>query len=280
MEVYLRMNEVRFIDLFAGMGGLRLGFEQALESFELHGNSVFVSEIKNHAKEIYLRNFPREEIHGDITKIDAKDIPDFDYLLAGFPCQAFSYAGNRLGFADTRGTLFFDVARILKEKQPNGFLLENVEGLVEHDGGKTFEIMLSVLKDLGYYLNFSILDGQDFGLAQSRRRIYIVGSRHDVPNLDAFTKKSKVFSFIMESDKKADSCEFSKKLFNHYKIEQLYGKQIKDKRGGDNNIHSWDFALKGQVTKKQKELLNSLLKQRRSKKWAPLIGIDQWQLLV
>ena len=269
-----RMKEVRFIDLFAGMGGLRLGFEQALESLGVKGTSVFVSEIKNHAKEAYLRNFPNEEIQGDITKIDAIDIPDFDYLLAGFPCQAFSYAGNRLGFEDTRGTLFFDVARILKEKKPSGFLLENVEGLVEHDGGKTFEVMLSTLKSLGYYLNFKVLDGQHFGLAQSRKRIYIVGSKYNVPELDIFSTKTNVLSSIIEYDKKADPCEFSKKLFKHYSLEQLYGKQIKDKRGGENNIHSWDFALKGQVTKKQKELLDNLLKQRRNKKWAPLIGIE------
>lgn len=270
----LMEKTVKFIDLFAGMGGLRLGFEQALANLGLKGKSVFVSEIKKHAKEAYLRNFLDEEISGDIIAIDAKEIPDFDYLLAGFPCQAFSFAGNRLGFEDTRGTLFFDVARILKEKQPTGFLLENVEGLMEHQKGETLAKMIEVLEELNYHINFKVLDGKEFGLAQSRKRIYIVGSKASKPSLDLFELKQSKLSTVIENDIVAEHCDFSKKKLENYSIKELYGKQIKDKRGGPNNIHSWDFNLKGEITTKQKELLSILLKQRRNKKWAPLIGID------
>ena len=149
-ESNINYQKIKFVDLFAGMGGLRLGFEQGLKELGIQGESVFVSEIKKHAISAYRKNFPNEKIYGDITQIDASMIPDFDILLAGFPCQAFSNAGKRLGFEDTRGTLFFDVARILKEKKPTGFILENVEGLVTHDKGKTLLVIMNTLEELNY----------------------------------------------------------------------------------------------------------------------------------
>ena len=133
------MNTLKFIDLFAGIGGIRLGFEQACKDRDIIAKCVFTSEIKPYAIDVLKQNHPNEEINGDITQISEKDIPDFDVLLGGFPCQAFSSAGKRLGFEDTRGTLFFDIERILKEKQPKGFILENVEGLVNHDKEKATE---------------------------------------------------------------------------------------------------------------------------------------------
>lgn len=127
------MKIIRFIDLFSGIGGIRKGFEQACTEIGINCKCVFSSEIKPYAVSVFKQNHPNEDIFGDITKIEAKEIPDFDFLLAGFPCQAFSAAGKRLGFEDTRGTLFFEVERIIKEKCPLGFVLENVEGLVNHD---------------------------------------------------------------------------------------------------------------------------------------------------
>ena len=113
--------KVKFIDLFAGLGGTRIGFEEACKELGITPQCVFTSEIKKYAVKIYKNNFDNEDVYGDITQIDEKDIPNFDYLLGGFPCQAFSVAGTRKGFKDTRGTLFFDIARIIKEKKPKGF---------------------------------------------------------------------------------------------------------------------------------------------------------------
>lgn len=273
-ESNINYQKIKFVDLFAGMGGLRLGFEQGLKELGIQGESVFVSEIKKHAISAYRKNFPNEKIYGDITQIDASMIPDFDILLAGFPCQAFSNAGKRLGFEDTRGTLFFDVARILKEKKPTGFILENVEGLVTHDKGKTLLVIMNTLEELNYSVSYKVLDGQDFGLAQSRKRIYIVGTKNTKIDLDNFETHKSVLSEIIEYNEPPEHNEFTEKLLKHYALNELIGKKIKDKRGGKNNIHSWDFELKGSVNVYQKELLEILLKQRRNKKWADVIGID------
>ena len=158
-----------FIDLFAGIGGIRLGFES------VGGHCVFSSEFDEDACTTYQANFG-EHPAGDITKINAQDIPDFDILLGGFPCQAFSIIGKRLGFADeTRGTLFFDIERILQEKKPKAFMLENVRNLTAHDGGKTFRIILSHLEALGYTVYAKVLNALDYGCCQKRERIIIVG---------------------------------------------------------------------------------------------------------
>lgn len=267
-------NEVKFIDLFSGLGGIRLGFEQALSDFGLVGKCVFSSDIKPAAIKAYTKNFNHSP-ECDITQISPASIPNFDFLLAGFPCQAFSQAGLGLGFQDTRGTLFFDVAKILMEKRPLGFVLENVEGLVNHDKGKTFKVITNTLEELGYYIQFKVLNGKDFGLAQSRNRIYIIGYKNkEVHQLENFDNSYSTLKDIIDESTPPINSEFTKKLLSHYKIEELYGKAIKDKRGGANNIHSWEIGLKGDVTSEQSELLNLLLKQRRNKKWAEIIGID------
>ncbi len=157
-----------FIDLFAGIGGTRIAFERA------GGECVFSSEWDKYCQKTYEANFG-EIPAGDITKIQASEIPNFDVLVGGFPCQAFSMAGKRGGFNDTRGTLFFDVARIVKAKRPKAFLLENVQGLVTHDGGKTLQVILDTLKDLNYNVFYKVLNASDFGVPQRRKRIYIVG---------------------------------------------------------------------------------------------------------
>lgn len=160
----------KMIDLFAGIGGLRLGFEQTGKV-----TNVFSSEIDAWACKTYETNFGDNPMC-DITKVNEKDIPDFDILLGGFPCQAFSIAGKRCGFEDTRGTLFFDVARIIKEKRPKAFLLENVKGLTHHDKGKTLKTIINTLEqDLGYHVHFQLLNAKNYGVPQNRERIYIVG---------------------------------------------------------------------------------------------------------
>lgn len=177
--------EFDFIDLFAGIGGIRLGFEG------IGGRCVFTSEWDSYSQKTYAENFPAKHIlAGDITKIDSKDIPEHDVLLAGFPCQPFSIAGvskkNSLGrahgFADvTQGTLFFDVARIIEAKQPRAFLLENVKNLMSHDKGRTFDVIKRTLsEELGYHIHCKVIDGAHF-VPQHRERIIIVGFRDPAP---------------------------------------------------------------------------------------------------
>lgn len=157
------------IDLFAGIGGTRLGFHQTGRV-----RCLFSSEIEKNAVKTYRANYGETPV-GDITQVKASDIPDHDILVGGFPCQAFSLAGRKRGFEDTRGTLFFEIARILKEKRPKAFLLENVKNLVAHDGGKTFKVICSTLEGLGYHVTYKVLRARDFGVPQNRERIYIVG---------------------------------------------------------------------------------------------------------
>lgn len=273
---------VKYIDLFAGLGGIRLGFVQAFEEAGYQTECMLTSEIKPAAVKALTTNYGARTIQGDITTIDSSEIPDFDFLLAGFPCQAFSVAGKQRGFLDTRGTLFFEVERILREKRPYGFILENVEGLVTHDKekpddkiGRTLSTILYKLeKELNYQVTWKVLDAQKFGLAQSRNRIYIVGTTKEKISLTGFKSSKALFKDIMEEGLNTVDTEFTKQLFEKYRPEELYGKAIKDKRGGIDNIHSWDVELRGHVTDQEKDLLNTLMKERRKKHWATVIGID------
>lgn len=445
----------RYVDLFAGIGGIRLGLEQSLHENNIIGDCVLTSEIKPHALKVYKDNFGEDNIVGDITSIEGKDIPDFDMLLAGFPClvegtqvytldgykniedirvgdyvithtneyrevlevmrkttnefynielengtiisvtenhpfyvlsdlpneeyllrwlkvkdlkedmlvgipieiieelgvedmdnlcfykginalwikitsknkvlkentkvynltvskdnsytangvivhncQPFSSAGKRMGFEDTRGTLFFEVARILKEKQPKYFLLENVENLVIHELskedkklgktiGKTLETILYVLEELGYNVTWKVLQASDFGVPQLRRRIYIVGSKEKIISLDDFEKIDCKFEDVQEEDLDCVNSDFSVKLFNYLKennlpTSYLYGKAIRDKRGSSNNIHSWTLGLRGTINKESQDLMEKLVTERRrhdlaKKKGVPLkdgVGLD------
>ena len=162
-------DPIRYIDLFCGIGGIRLGMDA--QGFEC----VFSSDINAECQRTYQVNFG-EEPHGDITKIDEKSIPEHDILCAGFPCQPFSISGKQKGFDDTRGTLFFDICRILNEKKPKVVFLENVKHLKHHNGGKTLRTILTKLEDLGYTVSWRILNGSDFGVPQNRERIIIIGS--------------------------------------------------------------------------------------------------------
>ncbi len=170
-----KWDEFTFIDLFAGIGGIRLGFES------VGGKCVFSSEFDEDACKTYEANFG-EHPSGDITKINASEIPDFDILLAGFPCQAFSIIGKKEGFAnETCGTLFFEIERILKEKKPRAFMLENVRNLTAHDQGKTFKIIREHLEALGYNVHTKVLNALDYGVPQKRERIIIVGFQNNIP---------------------------------------------------------------------------------------------------
>lgn len=181
------------------------------------GKCVFSSEWDKYAQQTYEANF-KSRPHGDITKIKSEDIPDHDILCAGWPCQSFSIAGKRGGFEDTRGTLFFDVARIIKDKKPKAFLLENVKGLLSHDEGRTFEVIQQTLQDLGYTIHCKVLNSKDYGVAQNRNRIFIVGFREDVDFLFPNPSKKKVVvGDILESG--VDSKYFISKKYKAFLIK-------------------------------------------------------------
>jgi DNA (cytosine-5)-methyltransferase 1 len=213
-----------FIDLFAGIGGTRLGFESA------GGECVFTSEWDPHAQRTYQANFG-DKPHGDITKISSAEIPDFDILLAGFPCQPFSSIGKRQGFLHkTQGTLFHDVARIIKDKQPKAFMLENVPGLLTHDKGETFKIIHSTLLELGYTVDFKVLNSAEFGVPQQRKRIYIVGFRNDIVDKDFHfefpegKKKNVYINQFLEKD--AVGYSISKRLQEGYMYKKDDGRPM------------------------------------------------------
>ena len=275
-------TKLKFIDLFAGLGGIRLGFEQACQDRGIETECVLTSEIKPYAIQTLKHNHHHENFVGDIFQVKNEDIPPFDFLFGGFPCQPFSASGKRNGFADTRGTLFFEIERIIKYHQPKGFILENVEGLVKHDLenkhdeiGRTLKTILDKLEnELDYQVSWKVLDSVNFGVPQSRKRVFIVGTKNEKVSLDNFEPTFKVLKDILESGKPTMNTDFTKKLLSHFTVEELYGKSIKDKRGGENNIHSWDIGIKGECTKDQINLLNRLFKERRKKQWASEIGID------
>lgn len=186
-------KQITLIDLFAGIGGFRIGFEKA--GFKC----VFSSEIEENCRETYKANFD-EYPAGDITKLSAKDIPDHGVLLAGFPCQPFSISGKLQGFEDTRGTLFFDILRIAEAKSPKVIVLENVKHLMYHDKGRTLKVMLKHLSELGYKASWKVLNASDFGVPQNRERTFIVASKGKSFDFTLLKKrKGKIIKDILDS---------------------------------------------------------------------------------
>lgn len=207
---------MKYLSTFSGIGGFEIGINKAYENYKIvrtnekqentlsgwnkslstgKGNwedwneyptCIGYSEIDKYAIQIYQSKFPEHKNYGDITKINAKELPDFDLFVGGFPCQAFSIAGKRGGFDDTRGTLFFDCARILKEKQPRNFILENVKGLLSHDNGRTFKTIINTLTELGYCVEWQVLNAKNFGVPQNRERVFIVGHLGGIPERKVF----------------------------------------------------------------------------------------------
>jgi len=164
------MKDIKYIDLFAGIGGFRYGLERANKQFKC----VWSNEWDKYAAQTYRKHYG-EISEQDIREVKTADIPEHDLLCAGFPCQSFSVAGKRRGFEDTRGTLFFEIARIAKHKRPRYLLLENVKGLLSHDKGKTFQTIIGVLSDLGYRVEWQVLNSKHFGVPQNRERVFIIG---------------------------------------------------------------------------------------------------------
>lgn len=207
---------LRFIDLFAGIGGIRLGFES------VGGECVFSSEWDEYAQKTYEANFG-ERPFGDITQIAPHQIPDHDLLLGGFPCQAFSICGEQKGFSDTRGTLFFTIEEILRIKQPYAFMLENVKHLKSHDKGNTFSTILEHLEQLHYYVHHTVLNSLDFGVPQKRERTFIVGFKENI----AFTFPRPNGKQVMLEDILEDDNIVDEKFFASQEIQEKRQKMVK-----------------------------------------------------
>ena len=240
------MEQLKFIDLFAGIGGIRIPFD------ELGYKCVFSSEWDQKACETYQANFG-EMPAGDITKIDEKDIPSFDVCLAGFPCQAFSIMGKMQGFADTRGTMFFEVERILKYHRPKAILLENVKQLTSHDKGRTLKVILDHLKALGYHVNYRVLNALDFGLPQKRERIIIVGFLN--PDLAAkwsfdFEKKPYSLASILEDESSVDPPLYASDMIRNKRQRSVEGKTVfypsvwHENKSGNISVLDYSCALR------------------------------------
>lgn len=281
---------INFVDLFAGTGGIRLGFQAACKKLKIKTKCVFSAEIDKKACQSYELNFS-ENPFCDITQVDENALPDFDFLLAGFPCQAFSYAGKQKGFGDTRGTLFFDVERILRAKRPKYFLLENVRGLTTHDSGRTFNTIIENLKLLGYSVDYLLLNSSNYGLPQNRVRIYILGVMSNEIKLtlnsdvgaadthkfkDYFSASGLHQKVPVVSDILEDLSEVNPKyLCSNSFVEQLrmvvgsnfeilHGYRLIDYRGGQ-AIHSWELGSKGKCSPEEIEFMNLLISNRRKK---------------
>jgi DNA (cytosine-5)-methyltransferase 1 len=295
----MKTKKLRFVDLFAGIGGIRRGLEIALDEHKIQSECVFSCEIHPKAQETYELNYG-EKPTSDIREVEF--LPEHDVLLAGFPCQAFSYAGKQKGFADTRGTLFFEIERLLStmKKKPKYLLLENVRGFTTHDQGRTFKTVLEKLDFLGYKVKPLLLNSSNFGVPQNRVRIYLVCKLKTEPNLsitsdlgsadshkfkekikqiDIFDSESisyKVVGDVIDDrvDKKYQcSKDFVSQLANALNgepFECLHGVRLIDFRGG-NSLHSWDLGLKGKCSEDERDFMDMLISNRRKKHF----GIEQ-----
>ena len=241
---------IRYIDLFCGIGGFRIAANQAFLKYDLNSRCVFSCDIDTFCQTTYYENFVEKPI-GDIKEVDANSIPDHDLLFAGFPCQPFSIIGNGKGLEDTRGTLFFDIARILEAKKPKAFVLENVKRLISHNRGHTFRRILETLRELGYYVEFKVLNALDYGLPQKRERVYIVG--FDKPLLFQWpSKRSKriPLSHILENevDKKYYASDYIQKKRKKKHTQKEYPAIWHENKAGNISSYPYSCALRANAS--------------------------------
>ena len=286
---------MRFIDLFAGVGGIRLGVERACDANGVAHECVLSSEINEQACQTYELNFG-EHPAGDVH--DIVDVAPFDMLLGGFPCQPFSYAGKRMGFGDTRGTLFFEIERLLSAYHPQAFLLENVRGLYTHDSGRTFKTIMQHLHDLGYQTYDLLLNSSNFGVPQNRVRLYIVGILGAQPQMNLTTDLGAADSHRFKAElggwlnfegrreihtvgeiiePQVPEQYYCSEHFNQMlhravgeDLSVLHGYRLIDYRGGK-SLHSWEMGMKGDCSDSEIRFMNLLIQNRRK----PIFGREQ-----
>lgn len=262
---------IRYVDLFAGIGGFRYGIEAFAKGKPYTFQCIKTVDLKKDALKTYNLAFQESVQPTDIR--DVKNLGPFDLLCAGFPCQPFSSAGKKEGLQDeTRGDLIYEVVRICKESQPTFLLLENVSNIELLENGTVLKTIIEEFTKIGYHMTTVSVNALDVGLAQDRKRIFLVGSRKGPVSISISPKPHQVIRDILDTTDTVSHLpqSFVERLRS---VPNLEGKSLKDKRGGADNIHSWDLAYHGPVSESQKNLLNELLKQRRKKCWATSKGI-------
>lgn len=284
-------STIRYADLFCGIGGMRIGLEQACRELGLESRCVLSCDKKKSAKAAYEENFG-EIPDGDITRIDASGIEDFDVLLGGFPCQPFSRAGMRRGLSDARGTMFFEIKRIAEAKHPALIILENVPDIMTYDGGYTMHVITDSLSSIGYDTTYGVLNGTELGLPQNRTRTIIVGALRTCENgagcrrqltmddvrrkLESMQIRKSTMGSIIDDNALPLNDDFIRHVLKSRKASSLAGYVISDKRRGDRTLHSWDIELHGGVTDDEKRLLELILSEHRKRKYARELGV-RWR---
>jgi len=268
----VKLSKIRFIDLCSGIGGFRLGIESYCNDNNIKYKCVLSADIKQDAIDTYNINFKESNKKININTLNPSDIPKFDLLCAGFPCQPFSSAGNKRGFKDERGGIIFKIIDICKQHKPSYVILENVYNLMTLEKGECIKKIIDLFEKLGYNVSYKKLNSKDFGCAQSRDRVYILCSKNttvDFDDLQYNNKKQLVKDIIDKNDTNSNIKKtFSDKLLEIHKINSIYGCKLGDKRGGKNNIHSWTIGYNGKISEKECELMKTIMLERRKKHWA------------
>jgi len=262
------MNIINYIDLCCGIGGFRIGINNFQKDSKYKFKCVLSADIKEDAIKTYNLNFNENNKKLDIFDIDK--IPQFDLLCGGFPCQSFSTAGNKKGFDDKRGTIIFKIIEICKKYKPKYFILENVSNIITLENGKIIKKICDEFSNINYYVKYIKLNSINFGVPQNRERVFIIGCIEDIIDIGKIkyvNENNKLCSVIDNTAKYTDiEQSFVNKLIKIHEKTPIYGYKIQDKRGGKNNIHSWD--LTDDITQDEKKLMTKIMTERRKKHWA------------
>lgn len=264
---------IKYIDLCCGLGGFRVGLNQFQSDVKdkYRFECVFSADIKPDAIKVYNHNFDEQMERTDLYEIDISLIPAFDLLCCGFPCQPFSSAGNKKGFTDSRGGMIFRILEICIHHRPSTLILENVSNLLTLDKGACIRQIVEMFTNIGYHISFCKLNSCDFGVPQSRERVFIVGSLDREIDLSRIqpTPSLPLKHFLEDTARYTDiDRPFADRLLDLHSRQKIFGYKIQDKRGGESNIHSWDLDYHGQLSLDEKNLMNRILLERRKKHWA------------
>lgn len=268
---------INYIDLCSGIGGFRIALERfQTKNSKYNFRCVLSADIKEDALKTYNINFDENNTKLDICNIDINKIPKFDLLCAGFPCQSFSSSGNKKGFDDDRGRIIFKIIDICKIHNPRYIILENVSNLITLDNGKSLKRICDEFNNINYNVSYKKLNSVDFGIPQNRERVFIVCSLNKYESIDLnkieikYIKSHVKLSNIIDTTAKYTNIDnnFANKILKLHSETPLFGYKMQDKRGGRNNIHSWDIAINGHISLNERNLMNKIMTERRKKHWA------------